>query len=143
MCDVHLVDKDERGDVIAIQQLPDGPGMGLYAIQCADDHQCIIQHRQRPFHLCGKIHMARRIQQRVPVPVMRDVRFFGIDGDPAGLFLTIIIQGAVSMIDPAPFADRAAQIQKSLAQRRLSRIHMSQQSQCDLCFPCSCAALRF
>ena len=61
---IHLVDKQNGGDLITGKQPPECLHMSLHPVRAADDQHRIIQHLQGPLHLCRKIHMSGRIQKR-------------------------------------------------------------------------------
>ena len=44
----HLIDKEEGGDVIPLQQPPEGAGVGLDPVGAADDQNGTVQHLKRP-----------------------------------------------------------------------------------------------
>ena len=60
---IHLIHKQEHRNAIAFEQPPECSRMSLYSICSADDQYGIVQHLQCPLHLCGKIRMARCVQQ--------------------------------------------------------------------------------
>ena len=60
---VHLIDKEEHRHLVALQQPPQGQGMGLDPIGAADHQNGIVQHLQGALHLGRKVHMAGGVQQ--------------------------------------------------------------------------------
>ena len=63
---IHLVDPEEGGHLIALQKGPDRCRVGLYAVRTGNDEDRVIQHGERALHLRGEIHVARGIQQGHP-----------------------------------------------------------------------------
>ena len=67
--------------MIALQKLPQRPGVALHTV-CAGDHQnSAVQYLKRPFHLSGKVYMARRVQQRHADGAKLQHRLLGKYGD--------------------------------------------------------------
>ena len=128
MADIHLIHKYESRNMIMLQQLPNRFRMGLYAIQCIDDHHCIVQHLKHPLHFCGEIHMSRCIQQgNACILPVKDC-LLGINRDTAILFLCIIIQKGISMVHPSQLTNTPGHIQQTFRQRCFAGIHMCQHS---------------
>ena len=63
---IHFIDKHKCRDAILLQQFPQRFRVSLHARAAADDQNRIVQHLQRSLHLCGEIHMSRRIQKHKP-----------------------------------------------------------------------------
>ena len=78
---VHLVYKEEGGDFPPGQQLPQGAGVALDAVGAADHQHGAVQHRQRPLHLGGEVHVPRGVQQGEGGVRPDKLRLFGKDGD--------------------------------------------------------------
>ena len=72
--------------------------MALDAVRPVDHQDRIVQHLQRPFHLCREIHMARRIQESHRRISQCKLCLFGKDRDPPGPFQLICIQKSVLII---------------------------------------------
>ena len=123
---VHFVDKQNGGHGVPLQQLPQGPGVTLDAVGTADDQHRAVQHPQRPLCLCGKIHMARGIQQRHLSISQGKYRLLGKDGDAPLPFNGIRIQKSVGMVHPAKLANGAAAVKQGLGKGGLTRVHVGQ-----------------
>ena len=123
---VHFVDKQEGGDLVLLQQLPQGYGVGLDAVGTADDQHRAIQNRQGSLRFGGKIHMARGIHQG-DLPVFRFQHcLLGENGDALFPLQRMGVQAGVAVIHTAQGALCAAFIQQRLGKRSFSGVHMSQ-----------------
>ena len=60
-CQIHLIDKQEGGNLISGKKPPQCLRMSLHAVRAADYKNRIIQHLQCTLHLSRKIHMAGSI----------------------------------------------------------------------------------
>ena len=123
---VHLVDKEQGGDLIALQQLPQGLSMALYAVGPADNQNGAVQHLERALHLAGKIHVARGVQQRHLHRGQGKDRLLGEDGDAPLPLQGVGIQEGVLMVHPAQLTQGAAEVEHPLRQGGLTRVHMGQ-----------------
>ena len=97
-----------------LQQLPQRLCVPLDTIRSTDHQHRIIQYLQCPLHLCGKVHMSRRIQKG-------DLRIspdhpclFGKNRDTPLPLMNICIQKGILMIYPAGFSYRTAGIEHRL-----------------------------
>ena len=111
---VHLVDKEQGGDMVALQQLPQGLGMALYAVGSADDQNGTVQHLEGALHLAGKIHMARGVQQGHLHGGQGEDRLLGEDGNAPLPLQGIGVQKSVLMVYPAQFAYRSTDVEHPL-----------------------------
>ena len=111
---VHLVDKEDRWDPIAFQQLPQGLHMALDAICPADHQHGIVQHLQGALHLCRKVHMARRVQKRhrqagqIRGFWQHKFSLLGKNGDPSLPLQCIGVQKGIPIVHTARPADSSA-----------------------------------
>ena len=81
---VHLVDKQEGGNLIPIQQPPQGQGMGLNAISTGDHKNSTVKDTHGSLCFGGKIHMAGGVHQG-NIPACRFQHgLFGKNGDTPG-----------------------------------------------------------
>ena len=55
---IHLVDKGNGWNLIALGLTPNGFGLGLYSSHTAQYHHRSIQNAKRAFHFKGKIHVS-------------------------------------------------------------------------------------
>ena len=60
---VHFIDEEKRGDVVPLQQVPEGAGVGLDTVGAADHQNGAVQHLEGPLRLGGEVHVARGVQQ--------------------------------------------------------------------------------
>ena len=129
---IHLVDKQKDRDFVLCKQTPQRFYMSLDTVGAADDQYRIIQHLQRPLHLRGKIHMARRVQKRVLRFSEREFRLLGEDRNSSCPLQFIGVQKRVPVIHTAQLPDRSGQIENTLRKRRLSGIHVRQKTDIDM-----------
>ena len=108
------------------QQIPQRLRMPLHAVRAADHQNRSVQHLQRALHFRSKIHMSRRIQQRNLPSLERKLCLLGKNRDAALAFHGKRIQKRILMIHAPQCAHCTSPIQQRLTKRRLTRIHMSQ-----------------
>ena len=125
---VHLVDEEQRGHIIGLQQPPQGQGMALHAVRAADHQHRAVDHPQGALHLAGKIHVARGIQQGDFHPLPGQHGLLGKNGDAPFPLLGVGIQKRVPVIHPAQLAQLARGVQHGLRKRGFSRVHVGQQA---------------
>ena len=129
---IHLVHKHKGGHPVPGQQLPQRFGVGLYAVGPADHQHRIVQHLQGALGFGGKIHVARRIQQRqlgflgTVGGRQRQHGLLGKNRDAPGAFLAVGIQKSVPVIHPTQLAQHARAVQKPFGQRGFAAVHMGQ-----------------
>ena len=111
---IHLVDEQECGHLIPLQQVPQRPGMALYAVSTGDHQHGAVQHLQRPLHFGGKVYMARGVQQRHPGISQFQHRLLGENGDAPLALHGVGIQKSVLMVHPAQAADGSGPVQQGL-----------------------------
>ena len=58
------VDPDERRYAVALKQVPQSLGVGLYAVRAADDEDRVIENGECSFHLRGKIYVSGGIEKK-------------------------------------------------------------------------------
>ncbi len=105
---IHLVYENENRYPVAFEQFPKGSRMALYAVGAADDQNGIIQGMKGPFHLCGKIHVARRVEKSHLDTGVFKHSLLGKDGDSSQPFQFMGVQICISIINSAEAADPAA-----------------------------------
>ena len=123
---VHLVDEQEHRDLIALQETPEGSGVGLDAVAAADDQNGAVQDLEDPLRLGGEVHVARGIQQGDIQAVQVKLRLLREDGDAPLPLHGVGIQEGVPVVHPAQAADGPAPVQQGLGQRGLPRVYVSQ-----------------
>ena len=74
---IHFVHEQQGGNIPLPEELPHRQGVALYPGAAADHQNGAVQHIQGSLHLCGKIHMARGVQQRGPQPRQLQYRLLG------------------------------------------------------------------
>ena len=109
---IHLINKEEGGDLIPLQQVPQRPGVALDAVGAGDHQHGAVQHLKGPLHLGGKIHMAGGVQQRHPGISQFQHRLLGENGDAPLALHGVGIQKSVLMVHPAQAADGPGAVQQ-------------------------------
>ena len=125
---IDLVDKDERRNVIAREQAPQGLGMPLHAVVGAHQQNRVVQGTQRALCLSRKIDVAGCIHEHdVGIAVVEH----GLRREDrnAALALDLVrIQMRVAIVNAAALANAARVEQHGLGQRGLAGIDMRQDS---------------
>ena len=111
---IHLVNKEEGGNLIPLQQIPQRPGVALDAVGAGDHQHSAVQHLKGPLHLGGKIHMAGGVQQRHPGISQFQHRLLGENGDAPLALHVVGVQKGVLMVHPAQAADGSGPVQQGL-----------------------------
>ena len=124
---IHFVDKQERGHAVMLQQPPERPGVPLHSVRGIHQQHRAVEHGEGPFGFGGKIHVARRVQQRDLTAVPRQAGLFGKDRDAALPFPAVGVQEGVAVVHAPGFPQRPGQIQHGFAERGFPRVHMGQQ----------------
>ena len=107
---IHLVDKEEHRQAVALQQPPEGAGVGLHAVRAADDQDGAVQHLEGALHLRGEVHVARGVQQRGLLLPQGEHRLLGVDGDAPLPLQLVRVQEGVPVVHPAQGPDAAGLI---------------------------------
>ena len=111
---VHLVDEQERRNLIPFQQIPQRPGVALDAVGAGDHQHGAVQHLQRPLHFGGKVYMARGVQQRHTGLPQFQHRLLGKDGNAPLPLHGVGVQKGVLMVHPPQTADGSGPVQQGL-----------------------------
>ena len=125
---IDLVDKDERRDVIARKQAPQGFGVPLYAIVGAYHQNRVVQGTQRALRLGRKIDMAGSVHEHNVGVTMVEHSLRREDRDTALTLNLVRIQMRVAIVNAAALANAARVKQHGLGQRGLAGIDMRQDS---------------
>ena len=112
--EVCFVYKDEDRHLPALEQLPDGEGVGLDAVGAADHQDGIVQHLEGALHLGGEVHMAGGVQQGELIFPDREHRLFGEDGDAPLPLEAVGIQKGIPMVHAAEPAHCAGAVEQGL-----------------------------
>lgn len=123
---IHLVDKQEGGHAVALQQPPEGVGVALHAVGAADDQDGAVQHLEGALHLAGKVRVTRRVQQGELRPVHREHRLLGKDSNAPGALHGVGVQKGVLVIHPPQLFQAPAGVEQPLAEGGFPRVHMGQ-----------------
>ena len=126
---VHLRHEHEHRHPVAPQQLPERFRVRLHTVRAADDEHGIIKHLQRALHLSGKVHVARRVEQRDRRVAQRQARLPREDRDAARTLERVRVQVRVFVVHAPEVADGARAVEQRLGQRRFPGVHVRQNSQ--------------
>ena len=130
---IHLVYEDHHRNPAALQQLPEGAGVGLNAFRGADDQHGQIHDADGPLGLPGEIRMTGGINENQVRLFPGQPGFLGEDGDSPLLLHPVRIQEGVPPVHPALFAQGAAEIQHGFGQGGFPRVHVSRQAHGKAC----------
>ena len=121
---VHFGHKQEGGDPAALQKPPQRFRMRLYAVRAGNHQHGAVHHREAPFHLGRKVHVAGGVQQGDAgvLPVQHGL--FGKDGDAPLPFQAVGVEEAVPVIHPALLLHGPGKNQHGLGQGGLPGVHM-------------------
>ena len=123
---IHLVDEDERRDVVAVEQTPQRLGVSLDAIVGTNDQNRIIERLECSFRFGRKIDMPRSVDEHEARITMLDHYLRREDGDAALALDCIGIQVRVAVIDASAGADLSRVEEHCLGKRGLTCIHVRQ-----------------
>ena len=113
---VRFVQEEKRRDMLLLQGLKEGFGVGLNTLHCADYHHRRVQRPKRALHLGGEIHVAGGVDQvdERPPPVHADAG--GLDRDAPPLFHGEIVGMGGTLVHAAGAADSAGVHQQLFGQ---------------------------
>ena len=123
---IHFADKEDRGDPIALQKIPEGGGVSLKLT--ADHQHGAVQNGQDPLCLRGEIHVAGGVHQGNGPMCRFQLGLLGKNGDAPCPFQGMGIQKGIGVVHPPQSSPGTAAVQKRLGQGGLTRVHMGQQS---------------
>ena len=125
---VHLVDEEEGGDAVPLQQPPEGDGVGLNAVGAGDHQHRAVQNAHDPLGLGRKIHMAGGIHNgHIPIGCFQQ-GLLGENGDAPCPLQIVGVKIRIPVIHPAQGPSCTGNIQQGFAQCGLARVHMGQQT---------------
>ena len=123
---VGFVHKEEGGDVVLPQQLPQGGRVPLDAVGGADDQDGVVQHLQGAFHLGGEIHVTGGVQQGDDLGGQGEDGLFGEDGDAPLPLQGEGVQKGGAVIHPPHLFDAAAQVEQPFGEGGLAGVHVGE-----------------
>ena len=121
---VHFVEKDHRGDVVTLQQPPQGAGMGLNAVGAADHQDGAVQNLKGALGFGGEIHVARGVHQLQPGCAQGEPGLFGEDGDAPVTLDAVGIQKGIAVVHAAQLSKNAGAVEHGLGEGGFARIHV-------------------
>ena len=131
---IGLVDEEEGGHTVVLQQLPEGAGMVLHPVGGGDHQDGVIQKGQGAFGLGGEVHVAGGVQQDVVAGLGGEPRLLGEDGDASLPLHGVGIQKGIAVIHAPQGAELTGDIQESLGQGGLTCVHVGQDTDGELLF---------
>ena len=121
-----------------VQQAPEHPHLPVHAVRRADHQNGAVQNAQHALHLRGEIRVSRRIQQCIAAlhvsPLRHEPRLLGEDRDASLFFHLIGIQERVAVVHAPGIPDRSRDVEQRLGERRLARVHVSQDAEDQILF---------
>ena len=127
--EIHLVDENERGHRIALEQPPERARVALHAVRAADDEHGVIEHLQSALHLARKIHVAGRVQQRELRLPERQHSLLRENRDPALALLHVGVEKGALVVDAPELPELSARVEHRLRKRRFSGVDVRQYAQ--------------
>ena len=125
---IDLVDKDERRDVIARKQAPQGFGVPLHSIVGAHNQNRIVERAQRALRLGRKIDMTWCIHEHDVGIAMLEHGLRREDRNAALALDRVSVQVRIAIVHAAALANATRVEQHGLGQRGLAGIDMRQDS---------------
>ena len=125
---IDFVDIDERRDVIARKQAPQGFGVPLHAIVGAHNQNRIVERAQRALRLSRKIDVAGCIHEHDVGIAVVEHGLRREDRNAALALDRVRIQVRIAIVNAAALANAARIEQHGLGQRGLAGIDMRQDS---------------
>ena len=125
---IDFVDEDERRDVIARKQAPQGFGVSLHAVVGAYNQNRVVECAQRALRLGRKIDMPRRIHEHDVGIAMVEHGLRRENRDATLALDRVCIQMRIAIVHAAALANATRVEQHGLGQRGLAGIDMRQDS---------------
>ena len=125
---IDLVDKDERRDVIARKQAPQGLGVPLHAIVGAHNQNRVVERTQRALRLGRKIDMPRCIHEHDVGIAMVEHSLRRENRNAALALDRVSVQMRIAIVHATALANATRVEQHGLGQRGLAGIDMRQDS---------------
>ena len=98
---IHFVDEDKAGDMVLLQELPEGESVALHAVRTADDKYRVVEHLQGALGLGGEVHVPRGVEQGEFGVFESEHRLLGENGDPALALQAEVVEKGVFVVDSA------------------------------------------
>ena len=121
---VHLVDKDETRDAVALRLPPDCLRLGLNSADRAKDGDATVEDPEGAFDLHGKVHMSGRIDEMDVMATPRTGGDGGRDRDAPLLLLHHPVHGGFAVVHLSRLVDSAGVEQDTLGNGRLARVNV-------------------
>jgi hypothetical protein len=123
---VHLVDKAQARDAVAVGLAPDRLALGLDALLAVEDGDRAVEHAQRALDLDREVHVAGRVDQ---VDLVLAALVLpgaggrgGLDGDAALLLILQEVHGGGALMDLAHLVGLAGVEKDALGDRGLAGV---------------------
>ena len=125
---IDLVDKDERRNVVASKQSPQGFGMTLHAVVGSHHQDRIVERAQRALRLGRKIDMAGSVHEHNVGVAVVEHGLRREDRDAALALNLVRVKMRVAIVHAPALANAAGMKQHGLGQRGLAGIDVRQNS---------------
>ena len=126
--EVHFIDEQEGGDIVPLQQPPEGHGMGLNAVGAGDQQDGAVQNGHGPLGLGGEVHVARSVHQGHIQIGGGDQGLLGKDRNAAAPLQIVGVEIGVPVIHPAQSPPGAAAIQQGFGQGSFACVNMGKET---------------
>ena len=121
---VHLINKGNARDVVAIGLPPNCLRLRLHPAHRAENPHRAIQHTQRALHLDGEVHMPGRINEIDLGVAPSASNRGGSNGNPALAFLNHPVRHRIAIVHIPKTMRHPSVKEDALGRRRLARINM-------------------
>ena len=109
---------------MALEQLPQGKGVALYAVAAVDKQYRIVECVQDAFHFSGEIHVTRCVEQRQLHAMALDRGLLRVNGNAALLFNRVVVEMRGLAVDASQVAYEPCAVYERLVQGRLAGIYV-------------------
>ena len=119
---VHLVDKGDAGNLVAVGLTPDRLGLRLDAGDRVEHGHGTVEHAQAPLHLDGEVHVPGRINDVHTMIAPERGRRSGRDRDATLLLLRHPVHNGSAVVDLAEFVRSTGVVKDALRRCGLAGI---------------------
>ena len=135
---IHLINKDNSWDFVFIRLTPNGLGLRLHSGNSTEDNNRTIKNSKRTLYLCGKVDMARSIDdidallltlkelEDIVLGSLRPItgNCSGLNRNPPLALLLHVVGSSRTIMNLAETMNHSCVEKNSLRQRCLPRVDM-------------------
>ena len=123
---VALAHEDQRGDVVALEELPHGLGVALHAIVGAHHQDRRVECGHGALRLRGEVHVAGRVHEREANSLPVELGLRREDRDAALALHRVGVEVGAAVVHAPRGADGARGGEHGLRERGLARVHVGE-----------------